>query len=388
MSLLHGDDSRHFETDQTIKLSSGEMVRPFLLGAPAGTTRPPNVPPQRPPVSSISSAGPSQLAPNTSNGVSGTTPVSVPTQVKKLAQPNPLAHLRISSSGGLRVVSTGNQPPTSPHATPPTSAAANGFADFQGQGSPPAADQDVKPLLQGSPKGNSAQPDASSAVMHSPSPAPSKPLTSAASVNVPNLPNGYHIPAVNGYSAIPKAGYMHPNARPNGLNLQQMQSLSAMLPDNNVNIALRQQGYVMPNGAYHMQMAGARPMQWPMASQHSPPNRTDGIGVDANSTSSAGSPGRTPSAAGLRAPQMSRGAGMPNAAQVLNVGQGMGSPAANHIARLAPHSPSPHMLSPNLAAAQVNVHSSPTRTPQPAIPTPSPSLQSRQLVGNSGAAGY
>ena len=77
-----------------------------------------------------------------------------------------------------------------------------------------------------------------------------------------------------------------------------------------------------------------------------------------------------------------------NAAQVLNVGQGMGSPAANHIARLAPHSPSPHMLSPNLAAAQVNVHSSPTRTPQPAIPTPSPSLQSRQLVGNSGAAGY
>ncbi|RPD66682.1 hypothetical protein L226DRAFT_453767 [Lentinus tigrinus ALCF2SS1-7] len=396
MSLLHPDDHRKLETDQSVKLPSGEIVRPFVLGPQqpnlSAVMRPPNLPLQRPlPVASISSAGSSQSAPNTPNGVIGAngTPVSVPTQVKKLAQPNPLAHLRISSNGGLRVVSNGTQPPTSPHATPATSAAVNGFADVQGQGSPAAAEQDVKPSLQGSPNGIHAQPDASSAMLTSPSPAPAKPLTSTASLNVPNLTNGYHIPAVNGYSAIPKAGYMHPNARPNGLNLQQMQSLSAMLPDNNVNIALRQQGYVMPNGAYPIQMAGARPMQWPMAGQHTSQNsRTDGIGVDGNSASTAGSPGRTPSASGMRAPQMSRGAPMPNAAQVLNVAQGMGSPAANHIARLAPHSPSPHMLSPNLAAAQVNVHSSPTRTPQPAIPTPSPSLQSRQLVSGSGAAGY
>ncbi|KAI0722168.1 enhancer of polycomb-like-domain-containing protein [Cerioporus squamosus] len=400
MSLLQFEDSRKFETDQSVKLSSGEIVKPFALGpqqqAMAGAMRPPNLPLQRPlPPPSVSSAGPSQLTPNTHNGVNGAngTPVSVPTQVKKLAQPNPLAHLRISSNGGLRVVSgqspNGTQPPTSPHATPPSSGAANGVVDTHSQGSPQAAEKDVKLSLQGSPNGVSAQPDALAAAMTSPSPTPSKPLSSTASVNVPNLPNGYHIPAVNGYPAIPKAGYMHPNARANGLNLQQMQSLSAMLPDNNVNIALRQQGYVMPNGAYPMQMAGARPMQWPMAGQHSPPsNRTDGIGVDGNSVSSAGSPTRTPSAAGLRAPQMSRGAPMPNAAQVLNAAQGMGSPAGNHIARLAPHSPSPHMLSPNLAAAQMNVHPSPTRTPQPAIPTPSPSLQSRQLVGGSGAAGY
>ncbi|TFK92974.1 hypothetical protein K466DRAFT_658885 [Polyporus arcularius HHB13444] len=394
MSLLQGEDSKKLETDQSIKLSSGETVKPFLLGPQplnmAGVMRPPHIPLQRPPVASASSAGTPQPTPNTPNGINGAngTPVSVPTQVKKLAQPNPLAHLRISN-GGLRVVSgqLQNQPPTSPHATPPSSAA-NGLVDAHGHGSPQAAEQDVKPQLQGSPNGVHAQPDAMATMLTSPSPA-SKSLSSTASVNVPNLPNGYHIPAVNGYPAIPKAGYMHPNARPNGLNLQQMQSLSAMMPDNNVNIALRQQGYVMPNGAYPMQMPAARPMQWPMAGQHSPPNsRTEGIGVDGNSASSAGSPGRTPSAASMRAPQMSRGTPMPNAAQVLSAAQGMVSPAGNHIARLAPHSPSPHMLSPNLAAAQANVHASPTRTPQPAIPTPSPSLQSRQLVGGSGAAGY
>ncbi|KAI0751454.1 enhancer of polycomb-like-domain-containing protein [Daedaleopsis nitida] len=382
MSLLQVEDHNKLSTDATLKLASGE-VRPFHLGPLPPTVMRPSNPPQRqpsvPPVASVGSASSSQAT--MSNVVNGT-PVAVSTPVKKLPQPsNSLAHLRISSNGGLRSVSgsNGTQHPTSPHATPPSSAtpSVNGFAEAQG--SPVKTEPDVKPSL----NGVVVQPDAPVAVMASPSPAPSKPLTSTA-VNVPNLSNGYHISAVNGYPAMAKAaGYMHTSARPNGLSLQQMQHVPAvtMLPDN-----MRQQGaYVMPNTAYSMQMANSR-MQWPMAAQHSPPS--NGIALDGPATSaSAGSPSRAPSTNGIRAPQIARGGTLPGATQVLNANQALASPAGSHIARLAPHSPSPHMLSPNLAAAQGNVHSSPTRPPQ-TIPTPSPSLQSRQLVGGSGAAGY
>ncbi len=375
MSIYQTEDYQKLVTDPTLRLASGD-VRPFHLGPlpPMVTMRPPTHPGQRqpsvPPVQSISSAGSTQAASHCTNAP----PVSMQTQVKKLpTTSNPIAHLRISS--GSRAGQNGSHLPTSPHATPPSSASVNGFADAQG--SLVKTEQDVK-------RGSPIQPDVSSAVMASPSPVPSKPLNSA-TLNVPNLPNGYHIPTVNGYPQMPKGGYM---PRQNALGIQQMQPF--MHPDsNNVNIALRQPGaFVMPNGAY--QMASGRPMQWPMAGQHSPPNtRADGLSVDGAALSaSAGSPGRTPSANGMRAPQIARGATMPTATQVLNVSQGLASPAGAHIARLAPHSPSPHMLSPNLAAAHVNVHSSPTRTPQPAIPTPSPSMQSRQLVGGSGAAGY
>ena len=381
MSIFHPEDFPKLLTDPTLKFASGD-IKPFILGPPQMlpvAMRPPNPSsrqPSVPPVASISSAGPSAVS-SIANG----TPVAVPTQVKKLPQQpaNSLAHLRISSNGGMRVPSgpNGAQHPASPHATPPSSASATGFAEAQG--SPIKTEHDVK---QGSPIGVAPQPEPSATVLASPSPAPSKPPTSAG-VNVPNISNGYHISSVNNYGSMPKGGYMHANTRHNALNLQQMQQL--MLPDStNVNnIALRQQGpYVLPNGAYSLQMAATRPMQWSMGGQHPQNSRTDAIGVDSSTTpSGAGSPGRTPSANGIRTPQIARAAAMSNAAS------GLASPAT-HIARLTPHSPSPHMLSPNLAAAQVNVHSSPTRTPQPAIPTPSPSLQSRQLVGGSGAAGY
>ncbi|KAI8986868.1 enhancer of polycomb-like-domain-containing protein [Trametes punicea] len=399
MSLFNDQDHRTFITDPSIQVSTTEgrqqVVWPFQPGQPCHIPlmRPPIPPPQRqpsvPPIPSISGASASAAA------VNGT-PVSVPTQVKKLAAPGSLAPVRITSGGGLRVPSgavNGGQPSGSAHSTPSSSASVNGFAEAQAN-SGDSGEKAAKAAGQSSPNGVVAPQDASSTSMATATPTPTKPLSSTAAVNVPNMPNGFHMAAVNGYPVMPKSGYMHPNAHHSGLNLQQMQSLSALLPDNGVNIALRQPGaYVMPNGAYPMQMAGARPMQWAVAGPRSPHNgAVDGTsGVDgAAAQMAAGSPPRAPSANGMRTPQLSRSVPMSNANHSLSANQGRASPANAHIARLTtPHSPSPHMLSPNIAAAQAaNVHSSPTRTPQPAIPTPSPSLQTRQIVGSSGAAGY
>ncbi|PIL36867.1 hypothetical protein GSI_00557 [Ganoderma sinense ZZ0214-1] len=377
-TMAHTDDYlAKMTVDPTLRLSSGD-VKPYHPGPPPTTMikPPPHV--QRPqPVSTVPGVNTttSQLATTQVNG----TPIAVPAQVK-------LAHLRISSNGNMRVHpgngANGTQHPTSPLSTPPSSAALNNATESQV--SPPRPDVDVKMASHGSPNGVPAHPEPVSAPMASPTP-PSKPVASNSNVNVPNLTNGYHIPTMPGYPTAVKGTYGHP--RPNGL-IQQMQSLQAMLPTDSVNLALRQPGaYVMPNNAYPMQMPGGRPIQWPMTGQHSPP--TVNIAVDGSSSQPpASSPGRVPSANGMRAPQLSQGRSMANQ-QVLAANQAMAAAqAGSHIARLTPHSPTPHMLSPNLAAAQVNVHSSPTRTPQPAIPNPSPSLQSRQLVGGSGAAGY
>ncbi|KAI0360579.1 hypothetical protein OH77DRAFT_698921 [Trametes cingulata] len=397
MSLFSDQDHRTFVTDPGIHVSTAEgrqqIVWPFQPGQPCliPLMRPPPLPAQRqpsvPPIASINNPATANASmPASTNG----TPISIPTRASSLA------NLRISSGGGVRAVSGGVPNGASPHSTPPSSASLNGFAEAQAVQAAAAdgGEQKPKPASQASPSSGhtQAQPDAHAASVTSPTPAPSKPLSSTAAVNVPNMPNGYPMSAVNGYPVMPKGGYMQPNARHNGLSYQQMQSISALMPDNNVNIALRQPGaYVMPNGAYQMQMAGARPMQWPVASQRPSHNgAADGsTGADGSASHlGAGSPPRAPSANGVRTPQLARSVPMGNASHSLNAAQGRASPAGTHIARLTPHSPSPHMLSPNMAAAQVNVHSSPTRAPQPAIPTPSPSLQTRQVVGGSGAAGY
>ncbi|KAI0646398.1 enhancer of polycomb-like-domain-containing protein [Trametes meyenii] len=400
MTLFNEHDHRALSTDASLFVPTAAgrtQVWPFQSGQPciAPSMRPGPPTPRQPPVPvphiaaiSNANASGSSVANN-----SGSTPISVPTRVKPPAS-NSLAHLRISSGGGVRVVpgTTPNsaQASASPHSTPPSSASVNGFAEAQAA-TVDGGEQGSKPASQASPNGPSAQVDVPVAPVVSPTPTPTKPLSAAAAVNMPNMSNGYHLPAVNGYPVLPKGGYMHPNARHNGLNIQQMQSLSGFLPDNNVNIALRQPGaYVMPNTAY-MQTAGARPMQWPVAGQRSPHNGAVDPIASADSSAAhggTGSPVRAPSANGVRTPQLARSVPMGTPNHSLSAGQGRVSPAGTHIARLTPHSPSPHMLSPNMAAAQVSAHSSPTRAPQPAIPTPSPSLQTRQIVGGSGAAGY
>ncbi|KAI0372048.1 hypothetical protein BV20DRAFT_978623 [Pilatotrama ljubarskyi] len=391
MALFSEQDHRTFVTDPSIHVSTAEgrkVVWPFQPGQPCllPIMRPPAIhaaqrQPSVPPIASISNPGATSASiPGSTNG----TPISVPTRASSLA------NLRISSAGGVRAVSGGMPNGASPHSTPPSSASLNGFAEAQAAATD-GGEQKPKATSQTSPSSGPSQTDTSATSATSPTPVSAKPLTSTAAVNVPNVPNGYPMSAVNGYPVMPKGGYMQPSARHNGLSYQQMQSISALMPDNNMNIALRQPGaYVMPNGAYQMQMAGARPMQWPVASQR--PSHNGGIdssnGADGSTSHlGAGSPPRAPSANGARTPQLSRALPI-NTNHSLNAAQGRASPAATHIARLTPHSPSPHILSPNMAAAQVNVHSSPTRAPQPVIPTPSPSLQTRQVVGGSGAAGY
>ncbi|KAH9852530.1 enhancer of polycomb-like-domain-containing protein [Lenzites betulinus] len=380
MSLFNEQDHRSFVTDPSLQVTAEgrqQLVWPFQPNQPCNVTLSRAL--QRPlsvtPIPSISTAN----APASLSGSMNGTPVSVS------ARASSLAHLRISSGGGVRGLASGvpNGTQGSPHSTPPSSATVNGFADAQ-TAAAETNEQKQKPPSQSSPNGVPTQPDVHAASLTSPSPAPAKPVSSTAAVNVPNLANGYQMGAVNGYPVVPKAGYIHPNARHNGLNLQQMQTISALLPDNNVNIALRQPGaFMMPNGAYPIQMATARPMQWPVAGQRSPHNAgvdgTNGIDSTASQMGST-SPVRAPSTNGVRTPQLARSIPMATPTHSMN--------GAQHIARLAPHSPSPHMLSPNMAAAQINVHSSPTRAPQPVIPTPSPSLQTRQIVGGSGAAGY
>ncbi|KAI0635269.1 enhancer of polycomb-like-domain-containing protein [Trametes polyzona] len=383
MSLLSEQDHRLFMTDSSLHITTAEgrqhTVMPFQPNQPCHIPlmRPPIPPiqaaqrqPSVPPIPSISTAN----TPASLSGSANGTPISVP------ARASSLAHLRISSGGGVRVVSNGmsngTQHSASPHSTPPSSASVNGFAEAQAAAAAEAAEQKPKVAGQSSPNGHAtpaeAAPTPSAA---SPTPAPAKPVNPTAAVNVPNMPNGYPLTAVNAYPVVPK-------------------SISALLPDNNVNIALRQPGaYMMPNGAYPMQIPGVRPMQWPAAGQRSPPNHAADAanGTDGSASQmGSGSPVRAPSANGVRTPQLARTVPIPGANHSLGGNQqGRASPAgAAHIARLAPHSPSPHMLSPNMAAAQANLHSSPTRAPQPAIPVPSPSLQTRQVVGGSGAAGY
>ncbi|KAL1943915.1 hypothetical protein VTO73DRAFT_3733 [Trametes versicolor] len=387
MSLFSEADHKLLATDPSLHVTTAEgrqsIVWPFQPGQPC------HIPLVRAPIPTAQRT-PSALpipsitnTPVSANSVSGT-PISVPTRASSLA------HLRISSGGGIRVVPGGTpngaQHSASPHGTPPSSASVNGFADAQGLVGD-GVEQKPKPPSQSSPNGVPTHSDVAATSLTSPTPAPAKPLISTAAVNIPNMPNGYPLPAANAYQVMPKVGYMHQGPRHNGQILQQMQSL---LPDSNVNISLRQPGpFMMPNGAYPMQMAGARPMQWPVAGQRSPHNvGVDGVGgVDGTGAQmGAGSPGRAPSANGVRTPQIARSVAMAGANHALGGSQGRASPAG--IARLTPHSPSPHVLSPNMAAAQTNVHSSPTRAPQPAIPTPSPSLQTRQVVGGSGAAGY
>ncbi|OBZ78426.1 Enhancer of polycomb-like protein 1 [Grifola frondosa] len=397
MTLLSEQDYQTLATDPSIVVSGSDgrpMTVPIKLVAPiVYPPRRDQLPSRHVPspltVPGISSMNSSNGSPLSVPGSSSGTPIAVSTQLKKMAPPNGLAHMRISSGGGMRLPSTSassNVPAnglstSSPHNTPPMSASlTNGFHDANGHS---VEDQDTKSTVQGSPHGpvtangdRSHEATVPSVPSSSPVP-PSKLQTPTATVTMPNLPNGYHISS-NAYSAVMPNGSPFPYSTPrhNGLTLQQMQNLKSVLsmsptPDvpmqtNNVNMALRPASYVshvLPNGSnYAMPMS--RQMQWAAVAQRSP-SSADANGVEAQT----------------RAPiPLARGVNMP----VMNhaLAQGRASPASAHIARLTPHSPSPHMLSPSLTP---QVHSSPTRTPQPSLA--SPSLQSRQVVGSSGRLG-
>lgn len=253
-----------------------------------------------------------------------------------------------------------------------------------------------------------------------------------------NVPNGYHIP-MNGYpvpngataaAAAAAAAYMqHAQARVNAPNMSMQALKSAFASMNqtpdagmqgaNTNVPMRApngayMGHVLPNGAtsYNMQqLAAVRHMSWTTAAAAAaaqrPPsanggesNGTDGVSLGVGhvspqmSSAVPGTPTRVPSAAGMRTGALPRGYAVSGVNHALNGGQGQGQgqgrASPGNIARLTPQvSPTPHMLSPSslAAAAAAAAQTSPTRQPQVPLAQPSPSMQTRQAVGSSGA-GY
>ncbi|GBE89019.1 Enhancer of polycomb-like protein [Sparassis crispa] len=425
MTLLNEQDHQAMSVDAGIAVTGADgrqqVVTPFKP-QPAMPRREIQPMAQRPVPSSSVIPGQQISSIHHANGVHvpmpGTNgmPVAMAAQLKKMAPPVGVPHMRISSNGGIRLPaaspvpnmhSTVPTPLASPYATPPGSAGqVNGFHEASGQASD-GTEQDVKLAMQTVPNGNghlgSDHPvaDPSTATGASTSPLRAKAQVQQP-VAMPTVPNGYHIPPINAYPTMSKSQYMHATGRPNGLTMQQMHNIksvyasmspspdTSMQSNNNANMAIRApstyMGHVLPNGAnYQVQFTAA---QWATAAaqQRSPP--MNGVVVDGNVSDAAaiaafmspppqGMPARVPSANGMSPAPLARGVG-------LSAGQGRVSPASAQFARLsAPHSPSPLLTSPSLSAAQAQ--SSPVRPPS--MPTPSPSLQSRQVVGGPGA-GY
>ncbi|EMD31875.1 hypothetical protein CERSUDRAFT_119155 [Gelatoporia subvermispora B] len=436
--LLTEQDCQSLLTDPTLIITaeSGQKqaVVPFRLGLPALPRRDvqisqrPGPSPTTPSHTGSRPLGASIRLSPVANGVHGT-PVAMQTQIRNMPPPS-LPHMRISSNGGMRPPVTPQVPAMlanistplmtpSPHSTPPNSAGhVNGFPDATSR-VPDGTEHDLKQGVHASPNGiahlNGDQPHADAAVAVAstpvtPSTSPLRPKTQVPQpVSIPAVPttNGYHLTP---YAAMSNGAYaMHPNMRHNGLSAQHVQMKTAFAsmspsPDasqpNAATMPIRPPTSYMPhvmNGAanYQMQQLAQQRMPWMVAAQQqrSPSVHAvdangvgvDGLGSPSLSPALAGvAPPRTPSANGMRNGALPRAVPVPNAGQFIQ-GQGRASPANAHIARLAPPSPSPHMLSPSLAASQVQ--SSPTRAPQPALASPSPSLQPRQVVGSSGA-GY
>ncbi|KAH9839378.1 enhancer of polycomb-like-domain-containing protein [Rhodofomes roseus] len=420
MTLLTEQDLGSLMTDPTlvVTLSDGrqQTITPFRPGSQGlyGRSMPPA---PRQLTAPMTPARPIQSLQSSSSGISisqAGTPVSVATQLKPMAPPT-IPHMRISSNGGIRVPGLPAINMQAPLASPPAASAmaqtngnhdVSGHADVTEQPAKSPALQSPRGQQQGSPERQAT--DASTAATTSPMRAKAQPPQA---ITMPTVPNGYHIPNVNAYSAtMPNATYMHANNRSNGLTLQQMQTMKSAYasmsppPDNSMqantaNVQLRTPGsylgHVHQNGhPNYAQLANARHMQqWAaaaVAQQQRPPsanmaenNGADGMPPPAMSPPLPAMPVRTPSANGMRTP-MSRGMAVPGVAHAMGQPQGRASPANPHMARIAtPLTPSPHLLNTSLAATQPQ--GSPTRSPQP--PMASPSMQARQAVGSSGA-GY
>ena len=396
--------------------------------------------PQRPVASGSTSASgtPSGSGTPRLNGAPSVVPatpsngpaVSIPVQVKNLPSNISLpAGNRIPSGGAAQSPSTPVPPAPAPSVPSQVSLmpAVNGISDAASN-TPPHVEPVPKLNPIAKPNGHLyPHPDTTHQVQPGPdmrvSPAPnsvspSRPKSQNQQANIPVASN-FQFP-INGYPAHIQtaAQYVHSSIRPNGLSTaQQLQAMKA--PFSNMNVAhditaqinsplMRNPASYIPsstnvNDSAQMD-AATRQMQWVAAAHHQQQQqqraqlqRTPAVNVvDANGVDTSmaamlsppplpnNSPPRVPSSGGVR-PVMKPGMSSPALAHAMSP-QGRASPANAHIARLNPHghTSSPHLVSPSLAAAQAQ--SSPSRQPQPTLP--SPSLQTRQAVGGSGAVGY
>lgn len=361
----------------------------------------------------------SRSAPNgTASAANGST-IAPLAHSTPMPPPPTVPSLRISSISGMRATtpSATSLSPTVPSHRPSSSPARdqahpNGLQEDPS--SPVKTEQDVKMTVPS--QANGSDPSQAAEIVMSPAPPQASPVAAHMSPPVPHkspvqhtapaqgIPNGHYMSTMNGYGThVPQATpYLHAGVRPNGLTPQQMQTLKAVsYPHLAVanqasaaqvgaaHVPIRTANSYMghPNNAdYNAQIALARQLQWQQAQmQQQQRHVMDANGIDNSVLApSLSPPARVPSSNGNRSVSLTRtSVPSPILQHAMGSPQGRASPANQHMVRLAPHSPSPHHLSPSLAASQAQ--SSPTRPPQQ--PIPSPSLQSRQAVGSSGA-GY
>ena len=207
------------------------------------------------------------------------------------------------------------------------------------------------------------------------------------------IPNGFTIPNTN-YTQYANGTYAaHANMR--NQTTKSALANALQVPDGSnpaAQVQIRQQypmsAHSVPTNYTVQQLQAARMLQQ-QNGQRAQLNLGDITGIEGGLTLSLtspinGVPPRTPSANGTRSVAISRGLTSPALQQAMAVGQGRTSPSTPHIGRMTPHPPHspPNLLSPGLSATQP--HGSPPRA-QP--PMPSPSLQTRQIVGGSGV-GY
>ncbi|KAJ3473978.1 hypothetical protein NLI96_g12716 [Meripilus lineatus] len=421
MTLFSDQDHQSMSTDATLTYpgADGRMqtFAPFRMGNQFRRELPNGQRLGQPPM-----ASPNALSLRPPNGTPvpasarSQTPVPVSTPVKGTPPPS-IAQMRMSANGVARISSpntvttTPSVPSQSPvQAVPSPSIQVNGNPEPNGVPAVAVAEPE-KMVVNGLPNGvpkvapesHPVQPEAQVPIAVSTSPARLK-ANQLQPTPMPTLPNGYHLSAVNGYAtAMPNGSpYIHPGVRANALQGQQLQTLKAAF-----NLPVVQEVPMQPNGnhlpmrpaqqyishvtngaAYNAQLMAARQMQHWQAQvvRQNAANMIDANGMDASLVSSlpaAATPTRVPSSNGTRGVSVSRAHPSPALAHAMSPPQGRASPVNPHLSRLTPHSPSPHLLSPSLAASQVQ--QSPTRQPQ--APMPSPSLQSRQVIGSSGA-GY
>jgi enhancer of polycomb-like protein len=399
MTLLQDPDHVPLMTDPSIVVTSADgrqqSVTPFKLGPQTLVRRDAQGRPY-----------PLALQPHTPQpGISvPPTPISVPTQVKKIPPAAVPPQLRISANGGLRApgLVTGSPPNASgvqPSPTNTLTPTMNGVNGIHRSGSTvPQRDllkADSNPTIPVLSAVGQNHAD-----LHPPSEItnvgrPISPVRPKSQNQHPiAIPNGYHLTAMNGY---PGTQYLHAAAQHNGLSVQQMQNLktsfgvmppgadlTTLQTNSGRQISTPYMGHVVTNGAnFNMPLHGAnmnlklppaRQMQW-----SSPPIQRGNNGMDSSSLNGSPSPShvhtlpippvRSPSANGSRAGMR----GIPSAASH-SLAQG----AAGHLVS--------HSMSPLLQ------HSPPPMPTLQGQPSPrqmmvSPLLQHQQPVGSS-QSGY
>ena len=409
MTLLQDSDQASLLTDPAITVYTPDgrqqIVTPFKLGVPQYPSR--RDVPGRP----FSHAHQPHITPQ---GISlpplPGTPISMPSQVKKMAHAALLPQPRISSNGGMRppgLVVTGLQTTTT---LPQISPTANGTSIVNGvngihRNAIAAVGRDNVKVENNSamliPNGTGGQsqtdghttPDAT-AISQIASPVRPK----SQNQHPVSLPNGYHLTAINGYTALSNGSQFLPAST---LSIQQMQNLksafaaaspSADLATNGAR-QLPYIGHVVPNGAnfnlpltpgtgMNIKLPPARQMQWSSTAMQRGNNGVDSSSINASLSPSPShahtlpvAPTRTPSAAGTRA-------GM-RPPSVHPIGQAAGGHL--HSMSLSPHQHNPIPLPSSLSQVQNSL--SPRLPQPPTMPMVSPLLQQQPVVGNS-QSGY